>query len=233
LAARFFLTNSPGANLNAPGVARRVEGRTPVINLLFVIAMMMTFGVFAGEGEKLLDRFLSDTNTMSASFRQTLMSDNGFVMQESSGKFYLQRPGKFRWDYTQPYEQQIVSDGEKIFIYDVDLEQVTVQQQNNALSNTPMALMQGKVQLAESFDVEEMDNKDGVYRLKLNSKKADGDFNGIVVGVDKNGLRFLQLKDQFDQTTDIVFEDLQSNNRLQSSLFEFEPPPGVDVFGGS
>lgn len=204
-------------------------------NVMFISAVLvLSSGItHAGDGERLLNRFLTDTSSMSASFRQTLMSDDGFVMQESSGQFFLERPGKFRWNYSQPYEQQIVSDGKQVYLYDVDLQQVTVQKKDVALSNTPMALMEGKVQLSQSYDVVEMDNKDGVYRLKLNSKKADSDFNGIVVGVDKTGLRFLQLKDQFDQVTDIVFADLKTNRSLQPGLFEFVAPQGVDVFGGS
>ncbi len=199
--------------------------------LMLTVLLMPLRGV-AGEGERLLERFLSQTRTLSAAFQQTLRADDGFVMQQSEGRFYLARPGKFRWDYEKPYQQQIVSDGDKVYIYDVDLQQVTVQQQNAALSNTPMALMQDKATLTDAYNVQELDSRDGVYRLKLISKKDDGDFNGIVVGVDKTGLRFLQLKDQFNQVTDIVFDALQTNPKLQSGLFEFTPPEGVDVFSG-
>ena len=200
---------------------------------LMVVALLMPLRGIAGEGEQLLERFLSQTRTLSAAFQQTLRADDGFVMQQSEGRFYLARPGKFRWDYEKPYQQQIVSDGDRVYIYDVDLQQVTVQKQDAALSNTPMALMQDKATLSDTYNVQELDSRDGVYRLKLTSKKGDGDFNGIVVGVDKTGLRFLQLKDQFNQVTDIVFDALQTNPNLQSGLFEFTPPDGVDVFGGS
>ncbi len=199
--------------------------------LMLVVLLMPLRGV-AGEGERLLERFLSQTRTLSAAFQQTLRADDGFVMQQSEGRFYLARPGRFRWDYEKPYQQQIVSDGDRVYIYDVDLQQVTVQQQNAALSNTPMALMQDKATLTDAYKVQELDSRDGVYRLKLVSKKGDGDFNGIVVGVDQTGLRFLQLKDQFNQVTDIVFDALQTNPKLQSGLFEFTPPEGVDVFSG-
>lgn len=170
---------------------------------------------------------------MSASFAQTLRTDDGEILQVSSGKFYLNRPGKFRWDYDVPYEQKIVSDGTSVWIHDVDLQQVTVQKQTAALSNTPMALMEGKVKLAAAYTVTELDNRDGIYRLKLSSKSGDADFSELIVGVDVIGMRFLQLRDQFEQTTDIVFDDLQSNTKLAAELFEFIPPEGVDVFGGS
>ena len=188
---------------------------------------------FAGEGERLLDKFLTDTKSMSADFVQTLRAKNGDVLKQSSGRFYLSRPGKFRWDYALPYEQQIVSDGERIWIYDVDLQQVTVQKQDATLNNTPMALVEGRLKLKQAFDVRELDNQDGIYRLELINKNDDNDFKGVVVGMDKSGMRFMQLRDQFEQTTDIVFDGLRANTKLNTELFQFIPPQGVDVFGGS
>lgn len=205
-----------------------------LIKITAVSILIMFSGlVHAGEGERLLDRFLSDTKTMTANFEQTLTAQTGDIIKKSSGKFYLQRPGKFRWDYAQPYEQQIVSDGKHIWIYDVDLQQVTVQKQNASNNATPMALVDGRMKLKEAFNVRELDNRNGVYRLVLSSKKPNSDFKDVVVGLDKTGLRFLQLHDHFDQTTDIVFTDLQVNIKLKQSLFNFTPPEGTDVFGGN
>lgn len=186
-----------------------------------------------GEGERLLDQFLTKSKTMSADFMQTLRTDDNDVLQESKGRFYLSRPGKFRWNYSEPYAQEIVSDGEHVWVYDVDLKQVTVQEKNAASNNTPMALVEGKLKLAEAYDISELDNRDGIYRLKLSSKVKDVDFAELIVGVDKQGLRFMQLRDQFEQTTDIIFENLELNKKLADDLFEFTPPEGVDVFGDS
>jgi outer membrane lipoprotein carrier protein len=201
--------------------------------LLAASVVFFTEVAIAGDGEKLLDRFLTNTNTMQATFVQTLRTNDGEVLQESSGVFYLNRPGRFRWNYTSPYPQEIVSDGEFVWIYDVELQQVIVQKKSASLSNTPMALMEGKLNLDEAYTVSELDNRDGIYRLKLSSKSDDTDFSEIVVGVDTSGLRFMQLHDQFEQTTDIVFDNLKSNTSLANTLFEFVPPEGVDVLGGS
>lgn len=198
--------------------------------LMFVV--LLPVAAIAGEGERLLDKFLTDTKTMQATFVQTLRTNEGEVLQESSGMFYLNRPGRFRWNYALPYPQEIVSDGEFVWIYDIELQQVTVQKKSASLSNTPMALMEGKLNLGEAFTVSELDNRDGIYRLKLSSKSNDADFSEIVVGVDTSGLRFMQLHDQFEQTTDIVFDNLKSNTSLANTLFEFVPPEGVDVLGG-
>lgn len=206
----------------------------PVIFLISLFLLLLSpVAVLAGEGERLLDKFLDSTNTMQAGFVQTLRTNDGEVLQESSGLFYLSLPGKFRWSYKSPYLQEIVSDGERVWIYDVDLKQVTVQNQKQSLSNTPMALMKGKVSLREVYSINELDNRDGIYRLRLVNKSDNVDFSDVIVGVDKSGLKFMQLRDQFEQTTDIVFDSTKLNLKFSGSLFDFEPPAGVDVFGGS
>ena len=202
-----------------------------------ILAVLFFQTASAGEannsvGETYLEKFLAKTQTLEANFQQTLRTHEGEILQQTEGKFYLNRPGKFRWNYKTPYEQVIVSDGERIWIYDVDLQQVTVQTQNAGLPSSPMALLQDSAKLYQSFTVSPLDEKDGVYRLKLESKSKESDFTEIVVGVDAKGLRFMQLHDQFEQVTDIVFSEITTNTNLAKEIFEFTPPEGVDVFGG-
>jgi len=201
--------------------------------LLAVICSFLCGNAYAGEGRVLLDKFLTETQTMSANFKQTLKSSDGRLLQESAGEFYLQRPGKFRWNYTQPYPQEIVSDGEQVWVFDVDLEQVTVQKQGAGGNNTPMALLQNKQNLEDAFEIHERGSDAGLYRIELLNKKDDVDFDRLMLGLDDKGLRFLQLHDQFEQTTYIFFTELQTNPELEPAIFEFIPPEGVDVFGGS
>jgi outer membrane lipoprotein carrier protein len=202
------------------------------IIFLSVLCLVVPYSLYAGEGRAMLDRFLTETQTMSASFKQTLKSSDGSLMQESEGEFYLQRPGKFRWNYTQPYPQEIVSDGERVWVFDVDLEQVTVQKQGSGQNNTPMALLQNKQKLEDAFEIHERDMEAGLHRIELLNKKDDVDFDRVMIGLDEKGLRSIQLHDQFEQTTDIIFTDLQSNPVLDAAIFEFTPPEGVDVFEG-
>lgn len=183
-------------------------------------------------GEIYLEKFLQETQTLEANFQQTLRTHKGEVLQQTEGRFYFNRPGKFRWNYQTPFEQIIVSDGKRIWIYDVELAQVTVQKHDLSLPSSPMALLQDSAKLHQSFTVTPLDERDGVYRLKLESKAGASDFTQIVVGVDAKGLRFMQLHDQFEQTTDIVFSEIATNTELAKELFEFHPPAGVDVFGG-
>ena len=109
---------------------------------------------------------------------------------------------------------------------------MTVQKQDAGLPTTPMALLQDSASLYQSYSVVPLDHRDGVYRLKLLSNSGESDFGEIVVGVDKQGLRFMQLHDQFEQVTDIIFSNIKTNTVLDDALFHFVPPEGVDVFGG-
>ena len=207
------------------------------LNIILLSLAFVSVNGFAGDskkslGEVYLDTFLAKTQTFEANFAQTLRTHEGEVLQQTEGKFFLDRPGKFRWNYKTPYEQVIVSDGERIWIYDVDLEQVTVQKQIDSLPATPMALLEDSATLHKHFYVSPLDEQNGVYRLKLSSKTKESDFGEIVVGLDAKGLRFMQLHDQFEQVTDIVFSDASTNTKLSADVFNFIPPAGVDVFGG-
>ncbi len=204
---------------------------------IFIVLCLFSVNVFAADeamstGEVYLETFLANTKTLEADFQQTLRANDGEVLQQTEGEFYLDRPGKFRWNYKTPYQQIIVSDGERIWIYDVDLQQVTVQKQRKGMPATPMALLEDSFKLHQSFNVSPMDDHNGVYRLKLESKTKESDFSEIVIGLDDNGLRFMQLHDQFEQVTDIVFSNISNNVKLAKEIFEFIPPAGVDVFGG-
>ncbi len=210
-----------------------------VLSRINIIFMMVLFfqTAYAVEtkktvGETYLEIFLANTQTLEASFQQILRTHDGEIIQQTEGEFYLNRPGKFRWNYKSPYEQMIVSDGERIWIYDVDLQQVTVQKQTSGLPATPMSLLENSSTLHKNFNVVAMDERDGVYRLKLLSKTKEADFGEIVIGLDDKGLRFMQLHDQFEQVTDIIFSDINTNKKLAKEIFEFIPPEGVDVFGG-
>ncbi len=210
--------------------------KTLLINIFLVFTLFFT-GAYAADkkattGETYLENFLEKTQTFEANFQQTLRAHDGEVLQQTEGEFYLNRPAKFRWNYKTPYEQIIVSDGERIWIYDVDLQQVTVQKQTAGLPATPMALLEDSSKLHKNFHVLPLDEHDGVYRLRLQSKTKEADFGEIVIGLDDKGLRFMQLHDQFEQVTDIVFSDINTNKKLAKEIFEFIPPEGVDVFGG-
>ena len=153
------------------------------------------------------------------------------AVEKASGRLYLQKPGRFRWDYRQPSEQLIVSDGSNVWLFDKELEQVTVKPIDESLATTPALLLAGKSSVAESFTISEAGSRDGVDWILLVPKRTDTDFVEFRLGFAGGELRAMELKDKLQQATRIEFSDVERNARLASDLFTFKPPVGVDVIG--
>ena len=177
-----------------------------------------------------LNGFLQRTRSLSAEFVQLSIDESGKARQRSSGRFYLAKPGKFRWDYLQPYRQEIVANGQKVWFFDADLEQVTVKRLNAAIGSTPALLLTGEVGLEENFVIEEERFADGMQWVKLTPRSEDNSFKYIMIGIDGETLRGMELSDNFGQLTRIAFSNIKSNIQLEPSMFEFVAPTGVDVF---
>jgi len=178
-----------------------------------------------------LEQFTAGLDSLRARFVQSLFDAAGQVVQESSGSMVLQRPGRFRWDYEQPYEQHIVADGSRLWIYDTDLQQVTVKALDNALGNAPINLLSQRRPLTEDFELREQPSHDGLQWVELEPRIKDTDFSSITLGIDVEGLKVMELRDSFGQRTEIRFLDIELNVATRPELFAFEPPPGVDVVG--
>ncbi|MCW8956289.1 MAG: outer membrane lipoprotein chaperone LolA [Gammaproteobacteria bacterium] len=185
----------------------------------------------AETGTELLQAFLQKTTTMQASFRQELHDNHGFLLQESAGQFSLQRPGKFIWDYVLPYEQKIISNGNKIWIYDSELEQVSVKKYDQVLTGAPILLLDKQKPLSEDFSVFELGKQGELFWVSLKPKTAENDFQQIKIAMAGKQLDTMKLIDNFDQTTTLVFTDLKTNLKLANDLFEFVPPSGTDIVG--
>ncbi|MFM8333034.1 MAG: outer membrane lipoprotein chaperone LolA [Candidatus Methylumidiphilus sp.] len=177
-----------------------------------------------------LHNFLAKAGSLQADFRQVVVNEKGEAGKSSSGEFYLQRPGKFRWDYTKPYQQEIISSGGKVWFYDVDLAQVTVKKLNQAIGSTPALLLSGEVALEKNFTIESQDKDEGLYWIKLIPKEEESGFKYVLIGLDGDMLAGMQLGDNFGQLTRIYFTKLKLGAKLDAEKFEFKPPAGVDVF---
>ena len=178
-----------------------------------------------------LRAFVHDTQTASASFAQTVMDKNGRIKQEASGEFAISRPGKFRWSVDKPYKQLLVGDGERVWIYDPDLNQVVKRKNDQALGSTPAALLAGKDDVERAFDWHDLPAADGLEWLGATPKNKDSAFSEIRLGFNAGGLTALEVYDNFGQRTLIRFGKLERNPKLPSDLFVFNPPPGADVVG--
>ena len=178
-----------------------------------------------------LERFSANLDSLRARFEQSLLDAEGNAVQTSSGEVVLKRPGRFRWDYRLPYEQLIVADNKRLWIYDSDLQQVTVKELDNALGNAPIMLLSERRPLEEDFVIRSLGARDGLAWVELEPRVKDTDFARIVLGLGEQGMEVMQLQDNFGQATEIRFHDLQINVSVADALFEFVPPPGVDIIG--
>jgi outer membrane lipoprotein carrier protein len=177
-----------------------------------------------------LEAALAGLSSLRAEFRQTVTDAGGRETESAAGTVALARPGKFRWDYRTP-EQLIVSDGTTVWLYDVELEQVTVRPVADALVGTPAQLLSGEADLGASFAITDGGTEDGLAWSRLEPKSAEGDFRELRVGIADGELRRMVLVDRLGQTTRLDFDRIERNPRLDPDSFRFSPPPGVDVIG--
>lgn len=177
-----------------------------------------------------LDNFLHGLHTLYAQFEQHIYDDNGHLLEKSQGKMYVRRPNKFRWDYQQPYNQLIVADGKRVWIYDNDLEQVTLKSLSNTLGKTPAFILSRKRALEEDFFINNLPSyRRGVTRLELIPKNAQAQFDSMRFNLHGKTLLNLEIVDNLGQTTNITFRKMRRNLRLSNKLFIFKPPKGVDI----
>lgn len=204
------------------------------MNYLRLIWLLLAFVSGASYAEdrpvRELKAFLSATRTLTADFKQVLINEAGDPVQTSYGMFYLQRPGKFRWDYKKPIQQQIVSSSGKVWFYDPDLEQVTVKKLDQSLGSTPALLLSGEVSLEDNFTMEQQGEDEGLLWVKLVPKNEESGFKYVLIGLNNGSLGGMELSDNFGQLTRIYFSNVAINREIKQDLFQFNAPKGADVF---
>ncbi len=178
-------------------------------------------------GLEALHSFVSQFQSARGEFVQRV--SNGQKTTQSSGQFIFARPGKFRWSYQKPYEQVIVADGERLTVFDRDLNQVTVRKLNDALGATPAAILFGDNALDKSFDLKDAGSRDGIDWLEATPKSHDTTFERIDIGFRGAELASMQLHDALGQTTELVFSHVERNVPVTADTFRFVPPAGADV----
>ncbi len=198
--------------------------------LFSLAAMFLAASAHAGSIDK-LHRFLETTKTLRADFAQIVVAKNGKRPQQSVGVMMISRPGKFRWQIDKPYSQLLVGDGEKIWIYDPDLRQVTVKKMDAALGSTPAALLVGGNSLEKNFNLRELGEREGMEWLEATPKSPDSGFEKLHLGFSGDDLKSMELFDNFGQTTSLAFANVQRNPSLPAANFRFVPPAGADVIG--
>ena len=201
----------------------------PAAVALFASTALVT-GSANATGLDQLRTFVDATKSGKATFRQTVTSKDGRV-KESVGTFSFQRPGRFRWSYDKPFDQLIVGDGTRLWIYDRDLNQVIVRAQAAALGSSPAALLAGDNALDRDFALADAGTTDDLALIEAKPKSQDTGFASLRIGFRDNLPRRMELRDAFGNVTTLVFESFERNAHVAPGQFAFVPPPGADVVG--
>lgn len=175
--------------------------------------------------------FLESVQTLKSDFTQVVLDSNLKQVKQSSGTLLIKRPNRFRWDYTTPNKEIIVADGRRLWLYDVDLQQITVKPLNDTLAASPAVLLAGSNDVEKSFGVQELGEKDGLVWVGLTPKVKDTDFESVKLGFKDQELQIMELKDNLGNLTRISFSHLQRGVAVEDKSFNFTPPPGADVIG--
>jgi outer membrane lipoprotein carrier protein len=214
----------------------------------YIFAVLMLFVIpisaHAGAIEK-LKIFIAATHSAQANFTQEVLDQNGKRIQSANGIMQFQRPGKFRWSYQKPYVQLIVGDGVNFWLYDADLNQVTVRKLDAALGSSPAALLSGNNEIERGFTLTENGDRDGLEWLQATpkgpdikgqgskgpgSKDQDSSFNKILMAFNAQAeLVVMELNDMFGHKTVLRFSAMQRNPKISEKQFHFTPPKGADV----
>ncbi len=218
-----------------------------IIVLVFFLAMSLVTGVNAvaidkpplkqiqvndDEATKLLKNFFDSAKQIKTDFKQVSFDAGGKVTQEVEGVLTMSRPNRFRWDYQKPYEQMILADGVKLWVFDKDLDQVTVREQANAINSTPAGILtEGFGAVEKEFDTSFAGESQGLKWILFTPQNSNSEYGSIRLGFLDEVLKVVQIADKFDQLTYLEFENLKLNIDLDEAVFSFVPPEGVDVIG--
>ncbi len=205
--------------------------RTLALALLLVAGVVHAEAKGDDEARRLVDAFVEDMVTLRAGFEQALLDADGEVIDRSFGTLEIERPGRFRWAYTDPYEQWLIADGLNMWSYDVDLAQVTVKPQVEALANTPALLLGGSEQALEQFQYDGTFVEGDVRWIGLRPRNTESGFERVELGFIGDTLFRMVFLDNLEQTTLIELSDVVVNEPIDGAQFAFEPPDDVDVVG--
>lgn len=197
---------------------------------LLLLGLCLPLHAFAGTSPaQRLQEFLDANRSLQAEFKQVALDESGTPTKTSQGMFYLQKPGKFRWEYQKPFTQQIVANGGKVWFYDADLEQVTVKRADQSLGSTPALLLSGEVAVEQNFNITQQESVDDMLWIRLEPKDQETTFKYILVGMLNGQLAGMELSDNFGQLTRIYFSGVKNNAAIDAKLFVLDLPKNVDV----
>ena len=200
--------------------------KTALAALTIALAPALAHGA---DARNQLQQFVRQVQAATGEFTQSTVGAQGRTQPAQSGVFSFQRPGKFKWAVKRPYEQLIVSDGQRVLQYDPDLAQVTQRNVDQAIGSSPAAILFGSGSLDQAFNVAPLPDRDGLQWLRATPKTADAGFSRVDLGFRGNVPERVELLDSFGQTTRVTLTNMKANPALAPAEFQFTPPAGVDV----
>lgn len=201
--------------------------------LVLLLALCITEASAADSARSRMQAFSKDLKSVTADFSQSVTDANGHRGEESKGTMALQAPRQFRWETKKPYEQTIVADGQRVWVYEPDLQQVSVRSQSSEEAHSPLTVLTDLSQIDTQFTASESGQRDDLVWLKLVSKAKEPEFEYAELGLSANTLERMLFKDQLGNTTEIRFSGWKRNPSLPADTFKFTPPKGVDVIGNT
>ncbi len=204
---------------------------TMVLGAVLLLPGLASAAPQAGNAIVRLQAFLRDVHSLKADFTQVVLDANLQQVRKSKGTLAIKRPDRFRWDYATPNKEIIVADGKRVWIYDVELQQVTVKPLSGTLAASPAVLLSGSNDVDKSFTVKDLGESNGLEWVGLTPKTQDTDFDNVKLGFKGAAIAVMELKDALGNLTRITFSHLILNPAIPDSLFQFTPPAGADVIG--
>lgn len=190
-------------------------------------AQTVSNGTHDNQAQLILSELRHDLTALQAEFKQYEQTPDGRVVDENTGIVWMQAPDFFKWHYQSPFEQLIIADGEQVWVYDEDLQQVTVKSQKNNLN--PIYVIINEELSTRYYDISYNGKKDAMDWIQLTPKEESNEVRSVLLGIEANQLRQIHVNNQLDQTLVFEFADLKRNPELAEDTFEFTPPEGVDV----
>ncbi|HKT32233.1 MAG TPA: outer membrane lipoprotein chaperone LolA [Gammaproteobacteria bacterium] len=202
-----------------------------LVGVAFSLVLVPCMAAQPGNAVARMQAFLSRVHSLKADFTQVVLDANLQTIKQSSGTLILKRPNRFRWDYAAPNREIIDADGTRVWMYDVELQQVTVKPLTGTLAASPAVLLAGSNDVQQNFLVKNLGMENGLEWVGVTPKVKDTDFDSVKLGFRGNLVAVMELKDALGNLTRISFSHVQVNPALPDSLFKFTPPPGADVIG--
>ena len=198
--------------------------------LCFLFLLSVAAPSFASSSQDSLENHLQGYKNLSGQFTQIISSENSSHSQSSTGEFWIKKPNQFRWHYSTPYIQQIISNGESLWVYDEDLEQVSIKDASQSINSSPLAIILGSAKLDKLFNITQLGDNDDLQWLSLTPIEESSGFEFINIGFKNGLLTRMVLQDNFGQTTRLLFTDVSVQMPIANDKFEFIVPEGADVF---